>query len=732
MEVDSGLKSEPTGLVKKVLVSGALFLIPFCLRGMQWLFQRLPLNEAVSYGLKSFFYKRFGFLFEKTISYQVWQNASADVREPSSFSLSVDIPSLDPDEVIHFPQHRRPEVSVVVPLFHRMEILLQCLKSLCNTCTGYAYEVILLDSLPELESRMLQARIKGGRVVSVGPGKSLGEMWNFGADMTRGQYIAFLAGGLLPLPGWLDEMARVFREQIQVGLVGSQINLPEGLIWEAGGAVDEKGSICRLGKGVNPFQPDYSYLREVDFCSAISFLIPKDIFIQVGGISAGFREDLVQAGANLSAAVRMAGRKVLHNPLSKTVILSGPEDNPWMNVQENCRAVQDGCHLKTPLAGRSSSKNFVPTGKILVIDIRTPTPDQDSGSQDIVSYFNIFLSFGFEITFIPGADFQFMEKYTPALQRMGVRCLYAPFVRGIAGHIKSHGQGYDMVLLYKVHCAAHCLDMVRQYCPRARIIFDAVDLHYVREQRQAVIEGSRELLKNAEKTKLQELAVIREADCTIVLSTEEREILLKEPSVYGKKIVVIPLIRKIPGRGNFFSARKDVLFVGGFEHRPNVDAMLYFVMNIWPLIKKSLSEIVFYIIGSKPPREIWDLAGKDVIVTGYLSDISSCFHNCRLSVAPLRYGAGLKGKIVTSLSYGLPCVASSMAVEGSGLEPEVDILVADKPEEFAAAVIRLYQDEVLWNRLSDRGLETMKRRFSFAAGRNKLESLLQELGVLKG
>ena len=152
----------------------------------------------------------------------------------------------------------------------------------------------------------------------------------------------------------------------------------------------------------------------------------------------------------------------------------------------------------------------------------------------------------------------------------------------------------------------------------------------------------------------------------------------------GKKIAVIPLIREIPGREKSFSDRKDILFVGGFEHRPNVDAMLSFVCDIWPLIKKCLPEIVFYIIGSKPPKEILDLAGEDVIVTGYLPDISSYFHDCRLSVAPLRYGAGLKGKVVTSLSYGLPCVASSVAVEGSGLKPGEDILVADKPEEFAA------------------------------------------------
>ena len=731
MAVSIGFKLDPLQWGINVLVSGAFFSRKVCLRGLKWLFQRLPFNEAASYGLKSFFYQRFGFLFQKTISYQVWRNARDDQNQLSSFMrLSVDIPSLDPDEIIYFPQNKHPDVSVVIPLFHRVDVLLHCLKSLCNTCDGYSCEVILVDSLSELESRMFLARVKGVRVVPAGHRKSTTEMWNFGADMACGKYIAFLAKDILPLSGWLDEMVRTFRDQPEAGLVGSQIILPDGLIWEAGGITGEAGVLCRLGCGANPFQPEFSYLREVDFCSAVSFMVPRKLFMQVGGIAEIVCDDLLQAGARLCVALRLMGRKVLYNPLSKAAIHSRPEENAWIYLKAE-RTVRTIFGRKSTRSRGLCDKIFDATGKILVIDVRTPTPDHDSGSQDIVSYFNIFRSLGFEITFIPATDFKFMGKYTPDLQRMGVRCLYSPFVRGINGYLKSHGQEYDVVLLYKVHCAAYCIDMVRRYCPKAKIIFDTVDLHFVREQRQAVIEASDELLENANKTKILELSVIRKADCTIVLSTAEQEILLDEPNVRGEKIAVIPLIREIPGRDNSFSDRKDILFLGGFEHRPNVDAMLSFVNDIWPLVKNYLPELVFYIVGSKPPEEILDLAGDDVIVTGYVSDISPYLHGCRLSVAPLRYGAGLKGKIVTSLSYGLPCVASSVAVEGSGLNPGDDILLADKFDEFAEAVIRLYQDEALWKSLSDRGLDYMERHFSFAAGRKRLECLLLELAVLK-
>jgi glycosyltransferase involved in cell wall biosynthesis len=171
------------------------------------------------------------------------------------------------------------------------------------------------------------------------------------------------------------------------------------------------------------------------------------------------------------------------------------------------------------------------------------------------------------------------------------------------------------------------------------------------------------------------------------------------------------------------------MYIGGFQHTPNVDAVLYFVQSIYPLIKLNLPDIKFYILGSKPPDEIVDLAtDSSIVVTGYLEDVAPYFNRCRLSVAPLRYGAGLKGKVITSLSYGLPMVASTIACEGIGLEDEINILIADDPAEFAEKVIRLYTDATLWNRLSTAGFEKVNRDYSAAATRSYFEHLFMSLG----
>jgi glycosyltransferase involved in cell wall biosynthesis len=156
----------------------------------------------------------------------------------------------------------------------------------------------------------------------------------------------------------------------------------------------------------------------------------------------------------------------------------------------------------------------------------------------------------------------------------------------------------------------------------------------------------------------------------------------------------------------------------------------YFVAEIWPLVRRQLPDAGFLVLGSNPPDEILALKGDGVTIVGYVEHLSPHFNRCRLSVAPLRYGAGIKGKIATSLGFGVPCVATRIAVEGMGLADGREVLVADSPEAFANAVVRLYSDESLWMSLSDRGLEFIERSMSLTAGRERLRSMLAQLNVL--
>lgn len=368
--------------------------------------------------------------------------------------------------------------------------------------------------------------------------------------------------------------------------------------------------------------------------------------------------------------------------------------------------------------------------RIVVIDASTPTPDQDSGSVDTFLSMQALIELGYDVTFIP-ANLKYRERYTDDLASLGVRCLDNRNINSITDFFVVAGKYCDLVMLYRVNVADIHLPTVRKHAPQAKVIFNTVDLHFLREERTAKLENSELLRKRAKKTKAQEFALMRAADATIVLSSAELELVLNtDPSV---KAYLLPFFRRIPGRTLPFSERRDIVFIGSFEHLPNVDAITYFIHTVWPLVRRNIADADLLILGSNPSAEIHAAAQGDnrIKVIGFVPDLGDYFNTCRLSIAPLRTGAGIKGKIVTSAGYGVPCVATSLAVEGMGLTADKEILVADRAEDFADAVVRLYSDESLWNEISEHGLEFMNQYFAYETGKQRLAQLLTSLSSKK-
>jgi glycosyltransferase involved in cell wall biosynthesis len=310
---------------------------------------------------------------------------------------------------------------------------------------------------------------------------------------------------------------------------------------------------------------------------------------------------------------------------------------------------------------------------------------------------------------------------------MGVECLYHPYIPSVKAVLESRGEEFDAVMLVRVTVAFELIEQVRACCPRARIIFNTVDLHFLREQRLAELQTGRPRSRRSEELRNQELAVIARADTTIVISPVEQALLAREAP--GARVRVIPILREIPGRTADFAERSDLVFVGGFRHQPNIDAMVWFCAEIWPAIRRQIPQIGLTIIGSNMAPEVQALEGDGVRVLGFVEDLDPIFNRARISVAPLRYGAGQKGKVVTSLGYGVPCVLTPVAAEGLGLEDDEGALLAETPADFADAVVRLYQDAELWQRLSDGGLQRVEREFSLETNRERLAALLGELGL---
>lgn len=558
---------------------------------------------------------------------------------------------------------------------------------------------------------------------------------NSGASLATGEYLIFLNNDTEVLNAWLDSLIAPFIIHDNVGLVGSQIIYPDGRLQEAGGVILSDGSGLNYGRLSDPNKPEYNFLREVDYCSGCSIAIKKSLFDSIGGFDTLFIPAYYE-DTDIAFTVRKMGYKVLYQPASKVIhhegITSGTDLKKGVKKFQNTNKIKFYNKWETQL----KSHNILPDNyslakckyykdTILFIDACTPTPDKDSGSVDAFFHQYIFTKLNFKVTFIPD-NLIFLDGYTQVLQQLGIECLYKPHITSIENFLKTRGAEFKYVVLSRVGIAVKHINAIKKYCPNSILIFNLVDIHYIREARQARTLNSIELLHKAKKTKATELSIMKRSDVNIIISESEVKHLSKiDPEL---KLFNLPLILDMHQRTNNFENRKNIMFIGGFQHSPNVDAVLYFSREIWPLVKTRLVDAHFIIIGSEMPNEIINLHNQNGILSiGYIEDLSPFFNSCKFSIAPLRYGAGQKGKLARSGSYGLPSVATSIAVEGMGLKHEKHILIADKPDDFANSIERLYHDSILWEKLSKNIYDYTNSEYSITKGISRISNLIHAL-----
>lgn len=708
------------------------------------LWHRLPLAPQHRFAFKSLVFRRASFLFRGTPAYSAWLHQCRWMQ--TTPQVLTGLPPMGGRPQAPVVERRLipggvaaiPRVSVVIPVYNNLDYTLACLDAIARHLPAAPIEVIIVDDAStdgtetelsvRTDLRYLRNSANLGFVGSC----------NRGAAEARGEFVFFLNNDTTVLEGWLDTLVATFDAIPEAGLVGSKLIYPDGRLQEAGGIVWEDASGWNWGRLADPAAPEFNFLRDVDYCSGAAILIRRELFTGLGGFDTRYAPAYYE-DTDLAFAVRAHGLRVLYQPLSQVVhyegVTSGTDLGSGIKAYQVRNRERFLDKWQSVLATHGSAEGRAPRlsadrrpqARMLVIDACTPTPDQDSGSIDMVNLLRMLDDFGYRVSFIPESDLLFSGAYTRALQGRGVECLYHPYTPSVEQVLQARGEEFDAVMLVRGPHAYHYVDMVKRYCPRAKIIFNTVDLHFLREQRKAQLETGSPRSAMADEMHRKEMHVIERADTTIVISPVEQELLAREAP--AARVRVIPLLREIPGRSQGFGPRRGIVFVGGFRHPPNIDAMLWFCAEIWPLVRARLPDLECFIIGSHMAPEVQALEGNGVRVLGFVEDIEPVFRQVRLSIAPLRYGAGLKGKVATSLGYGVPCVLSQVAVEGSGLEDGVDVLVADSPSSFAAAIVRLHEDEALWERLSCAGLERVEQAFSVRANRMRLIQLLSELGL---
>jgi GT2 family glycosyltransferase len=628
-----------------------------------------------------------------------------------------------------------PKVSIIIPVYGQIDYTLECLKSIGDYPPNVQFETIVVNDYSTDSTQSILEHVEGIRLINNAKNVGFIQSSNAGAHTAKGEYLYFLNNDTQVTQGWMDELLLTFQRFPGTGLVGSKLVYPDGTLQEAGGIIWQDGSAWNFGRNQDAELPIYNYAREVDYCSGASIMVPTALFRELEGFDEHYLPAYCE-DSDLALKIRDKGYRVIYQPASVIIhfegISSGIDTSSGVKSYQvkNMKKVYEKwkhrlSHHQANAIDVDNAKDRVATRRVLFLDQCNPTPDMDSGSIDSFNTMVLLRDMAFQVTFIPVSDFLYSSKYTKDLQSVGIEVLYSPFVTSVEQHLKEYGHRYHLIFACRYNTLDPHLDNLKMYCPHAKIIFNTVDLHYLRLMRSAEISNDISLQANAAKVKDIELRLMGVANITTVVSKLEHEILCNLTD--KRKIRLMPYSRFIRGTKAAFHERSDIVFVGGYAHQPNIDAVLYFVKDIMPLLRLRLAGLKFYVVGSNPTSEIMALACEDVIILGYVENLNSLLDKFRVSVAPLRFGAGIKGKIGTAMAVGLPVVATSMAAEGMELTNGENIVIADGAERFAAAIEGLYQNESNWNHIRNQGLEFAEQAWGGAAAMKVLGGILSEL-----
>lgn len=639
-------------------------------------------------------------------------------------------------EKLHFPVHENPLVSVVVPAHDKFWATYNCLAALLLAPNKSAFEVIVVDDGSRDLTTKLEDFVSGVTVLRNVTGVGFVKSSNRGAEAARGEFVVMLNNDTEPCSGWIDELVHVFRSFDKVGLAGAKLVYPDGKLQEAGGIVFPNFDVSNYGRGGNQFDTRYNYTRQVDYISGACIMLRREIWNELGGFdelySPAYYED-----NDLAFRVRAKGLKTYYTPFAKVVHFEGVSSGTSLTSgakryqvvnEPKFRARWATAIRNLPLTlDPDLAKDRGVVLRALVIDHDVPQPDKDAGSYAARQEMRLLQALGFKVTFVPN-NLAFIGNYTEDLQRDGIECLYGPFAGSIQEVIERRGREFDIVYITRYSIANLYVDLIRKAAPRAKIIFNNADLHFLREIRAALAAKNQGALRGALETRDIELSVMRRSDVTLSYTDVEAAVILSH-NLDATKVARCPWVVEVDEAIPPYAARAGLAFVGNFSHPPNEEAIRYFIRDIMPELRRELPGFTLKVFGSNMAAELRELEADDIMFEGYVADVADVYHTCRVFIAPLLSGAGIKGKVVGALASGTPTIMSPVAAEGIGVSNGLEAVVAQTAAEWVAAVKALYTDEARWAAMSEAAQRFAGRQFSFENGLTRMREALALAGV---
>jgi O-antigen biosynthesis protein len=676
------------------------------------------------------------------ILYPELSQAVEDLTE-ACVRLVATVESVGKAEKLVLPCSEAPLVSVVIPVYNKIDYTYRCLQSLAKQIDPQlAIEIMVVNDCSTDETEAILQHVEGLILVNNEVNSGFICSCNNGAALAKGKYIYFLNNDTEVRPGTIEELVAVLESDETVGAVGSKLVYPNGQLQEAGGVIWQNADGWNYGRMQNPFDPQYNYLRPVDYCSAASLLVRRWAFEELGGFEKAFIPAYYEDTDLCFGLRNILDLKVVCQPKSEiihyegissgTSTTSGVKRYQVVNHAKFQEKWQTALTQHLPNRGAElvakAARRLAGDQTVLIINPYPPCYDKESGARRLFELIKIFKQLNYHVIFAPENGYK-EEPYTCELQNLGVEVLYTQNGYGVSvmQQIEERLALIDVAWVCFPELTQKYLPLFRQHS-HIKVIYDTIDLHYLRLKRAwEMLPIPRDVQKAREWAEMRtlELELAKQCDLTLTVTSVEQQI-LQDQGV--KQVAVVPNIHHpYGGEKPGFAERAGLLFIGGYNHPPNVDAVIWLCEEIMPYVWQQLPEVPVTLLGSNPPSSVQRLAALDkrIQVPGYIQDVSPYFLSHRVFVAPLRYGAGMKGKVGQSLEYGLPLVSTQIGVEGMGLTEE-QVLVADTIEDFAYQILRLYADQALWQQLAANALGSIEA-FTIPAVQANLQRLIDQL-----
>lgn len=634
------------------------------------------------------------------------------------------------------PKFEKPEVSILIPAYNKFELTYHCIASILLAYNKTSYEVILADDCSTDETQRAE-KIIGNLVISRNvENLRFLKSCNKASELAKGDFIVFLNNDTEVKSYWIDELVGQYKSNQNVGLTGSKLINLDGTLQEAGGIVWSTGEPWNAGRDGNPFDPAWNYTRQVDYVTGAAMCIAKQVWEEVGKFSEEYAPCYYE-DTDLSFKVRNAGYRVLYVPHSEVIHFEGQSHGT--DVTEGLKQYQIVNEATFKRKWFSSYKQGAKPAleklhiekdrnveqRILVIDYATPMLGMDAGSHAALQEIKMMLALGFKVTFVP-ANLAPMGKYTKVLQNMGVEVLYVPFYFSLDDVLKRRLAEMDAVYITRYDVAKNYVDMIKD--ADKPILFNNADLHFLREIRAAIVKKSEDAMEQALLTREEELEVCRKVDAVLTYNTTEQAV-ISSHIAEDSNMHITPWIVESKDRGPQFREREGIAFLGGYNHTPNTEAVEYIVKEVMPILKVQRPDITLYIYGSKMPEHFKSFESDNVSVKGFAESLDGVYHDHKIFVAPLLSGAGIKGKVLDALAYATPTILTDVAAEGTGLTNGINTLIASEAGEWVEAIIKLYDNEKLWNQFSDNSQILAKENFSHQNGVKKMKKIFESVGI---